>query len=98
MGLSVFGGEPPHSKKQGDGAAMRGQAAFPGHEYLPEASPGAEIIIRLIEYAVPETGAYDGADQKGVEKRVQKLLRNAFAAEEPAENIPADNEAGNEQQ
>ena len=49
---AVMGRVPPHREKQGDGAAVARQAALPGHEYLQEAFPAAEIVVGLVEDAV----------------------------------------------
>ena len=77
---------------------MARQAALPGHEYLPEALPRAEVIVWLIEAAVPEACAHYGGYQKRIEKRIQEFFLDAFAAEEPAENVPSENESRDEQQ
>ena len=92
--LAVMIGEPPHREEQGDGAAVAGEAALPGHENLPEPRPGAEIII----HAVAEAGAHDRGDQQGEEQRVHDLGVHLLAGEEPFEEIPADDESRHEQQ
>ena len=98
MLLAIAVGEPPHREQQRDGAAVAGQAALPGHEYLQESGPGAEIVVRLVEDAVAEAGADDRGDQQGVEQRIHQLGVHLLAGEEPLEKIPADDEARHEEQ
>ena len=96
--LPVVVREPPHPEDQGDGAAMAGEAALPRHEDLPEALPAAQVVVRLVEQAVPEAGAHDGADQQGIEQRVQQFRVDLLALEEPFEDEPAQDEAAHEQE
>ena len=77
---------------------MAGQAALPGHEDLPEALPGAEVVVRLVEDAVPEACAHDRADEEGVEEGVHQVPVHLLTGEEPFEEIPADDETGYEQE
>ena len=90
--------KPPHCNKQRDSAAMTGESAFPWHEYLPEPLPAAEIIVRLIEEAMAQTGSDDSTDQKRIEKRIKKSLRNPFPLEEPLEYEPSEDETRDEKQ
>ena len=80
--------EPPHGQYKGDGASMACESSFPYHEYLPETFPGAEIIVRLVEQAVPEPCPHDCGDKQGVEQRIQQGDRDAFPPEEPFEYKP----------
>ena len=96
--LAVFVRVPPHCEYQGDGASVAGETALPGHEYLQEPLPAAEIIVGLIEYAVAQTRAHNRRNQKSVQKRIEDFLVHAFAAHEPAEDIPADHESCDEQE
>ena len=89
---AVMAGEPPH------GPAVAGEPALPRLEDLPEALPAAEIIVRLIEEAVAEARAYDGGYQQGIKQRVEQLGLDALALEEPLEDVPSQDEAGDEQQ
>ena len=98
VGLAVLPGPPPHAEQQHDGAAVTRQAALPGHENLPEALPAAEVIVGLVEDAVTQAGAHDGTDQQGVQQRVEQFLAHALTAEEPPEDIPAQDESRDEQQ
>ena len=95
---SVMPCEPHHCQEQGDSTAMTGKSTFPRHEYFPESLPASEIVIRLIEDTVAKTGTNDGSDQKCVEKRIQKCLRYILSSEKPPEDVPSQNETGNEQQ
>ena len=95
--LPVMMGEPPHRQYQGDCPSVTCKPAFPRHEYLPEAFPAAEIIVRLIEDAVPEPCSDDSTYKKGIQQRVEELQRNAFPLEEPFEYEPSENEPGYEQ-
>lgn len=59
---------PEHCKEQHDGAAMACKSSFPRHEYFQESLPAAEIVFRLIEDAMSESGAHDGAYQQCIEQ------------------------------
>ena len=90
---SVMLCKPPHCNKQSYGSAMAGKAAFPWHEYLLEAFPAAEIIVRLIEEAMAETGTHDSTYQKSIEQRIKKSLRHSFLSEEAPEDEPSEYES-----
>ena len=75
--LTVAVGVPPDRQDDTDGAAMRGQAALPGLEYLDPVL-GRQVVGGFIEETVAEPGAHDGADKQGVEQRLQQLGINAF--------------------
>ena len=77
---------------------MTGETSFPGLEYLPEALPTAEIVVRLIEETVAQTRTDNGRDEQGVEERVYEFLVQPFPAEEPAEDIPAEYESADKQE
>ena len=63
VALAVLMGEPPDGQQQGYSPSVTGKSAFPGHENLEETLPGAEIVVRLIEDAVTQTGSHDGGNQ-----------------------------------
>ena len=90
--------KPPHCDKEGYGTSMTGETSLPRHENFSEALPAAQIIIRLIEEAVAQTGTYDCTYEKGIEKRIQQCFRNAFPSEESSENEPTENESRHEKQ
>ena len=89
---SIMSCKPPHCNKECNGSAMTRETAFPRHEYFREALPAAEIIIRLVEEAVAQTGTDYSTDEKGIEKRIKKRHRNAFPLEEPFEDEPSEDE------
>ena len=95
--LAILVGVPPDAQEEGDGAAMAGEAAFPGHEDFPEALPTAQIIVWLIEEAVPQTGAYDGADKKHIQHGIQEALADFFPTDETAHDVPAQDEPADKQ-
>ena len=66
---------------------MTCKSSLPGHEYLQEAGPAAEIIVRLVEEAVSEPCAYDGGYQQCIEERIEEALLDFLAAEEPGEDV-----------
>ena len=98
ISTSVMSCKPPHCNEQRDSAAMTGESAFPWHEYLPEPLPAAEIIVRLIEEAMAQTGTDDSTDQKSIKKRIKKSLGNSFPLEEPLEDEPSKDETRDEKQ
>ena len=75
---------------------MACETAFPWHENLHKSVPAAQIIVRLIEKTMSETGADDSTDQEGIKERIQKSNGNSFPLEEPLENIPSKDESRNE--
>ena len=91
--LSVMTCKPPHCQQKCYRATMAGKPSFPRHEYLPEALPAAEIIVRLIEDAVPKPCTHDSADKQCIQKRVEEFHRHPFSLEEPFENEPSENKA-----
>ncbi len=90
--------KPYHCYKQSNSSSVAGQSPLPRHEYFHEALPASEVVFRLIEDAVTQTGTYDGTDKKRIEKRVQKRLRYILSVNEPFEYIPSENETGDEQE
>ena len=89
---------PPHCEQQGDSAPVTCKPAFPRHENLPEALPAAEVIVRLIKYAVSETRPDYRTYEQGIEKGVEQFQRQALSLEKPFEYEPAQNEAGYEKE
>jgi hypothetical protein len=55
--------------------------------------PASQIIIRLIEKAVTQTGSYDGSDKQGIQQRIEKRLRNSLPSEKASEDKPSQNES-----
>ena len=98
VGGAVLAGIPPDTQDNGDGAAVAGQATLPGHEDFPESGPTAEVVIRLIEDAVSQPGAHDGADQEHIQQGVQQGGVYLFPYEETLHDVPAQDEAAHEQQ
>lgn len=94
---TIMSCKPYHCNEQSDCSSMAGQSSFPRHEDFPESLPASKIVFRLIEDAMTETGSDDGTDQERIEERIKKRLRNILSSEEPSEDIPSENEAGNEQ-
>ena len=96
--LPVPAREPPHAQEQHQRPPVAGESSVPDGEDLKETFPGAEIIVRLIEYAVPETRPDKSANQQGVEKRIKKGLVDLFPLEEPREYPVTKNETGDKQE
>ena len=67
---AVFGTEfackPNHSDEKGYGASVTGKSTLPRHKNLQKALPGAEIIFRLIENAVSESGSHYSAYEQSI--------------------------------
>lgn len=76
---------------------MACESAFPRHEYLQKALPASEIVVRLVEDAMSESGAYYRGYQEGIEQWIQQVLRDAFSSEKPSEDVPSQDEAWYEQ-
>ena len=90
--LSVMMGVPHHREEKHNGAPVAGQAALPGHEDFQKALPAAEIVVRLVEYAMAEPCSHNGSDEQCIEKRVEKFLLHALSSEEPSEYEPSEDE------
>ena len=75
---------------------MACKTTFPGHEYLLEACPASQIVIRLVKKAMSKTCTDYGSDQKSIEKRVQQAFRNSFPLEETLEYKPSEDESRHE--
>ena len=58
----------------------------------------AEIVFRLIEDAMSESGTHDGAYQQCIEQWVQQIFGDAFSSEEPSEYKPAQYESRHEEE
>lgn len=95
---AVFPCVPDEAKDDGDGASVACQAALPWHEYLPEALPGAKVIVRLVEDAMPKTCTHDGADKEHVQHGIQQGRIYLFLKEEMLHYEPSQNEPAHEQQ
>ena len=85
---------PEHCKEQYYRTSMTGETSLPWHEYLQKALPTAEIILRLIKDAVSKPCSDYSSYQQCIEKRIQKVLRNAFPTEEPSEDEPSQDKTG----
>lgn len=96
--LSVLVHVPDEAEDDGYGAAVAGKTALPRHENLPEALPGAKVIVRLVEDAVTQARSHDGADKKRVQERIQQLLVHLFPLEEVLHYEPSQDESAHEQQ
>ena len=96
--LPVLVCEPPHAQEQHQRSPVAGESSVPDGEDLKETFPGAEIIVRLVEYAMPETGSHKSTYQQCVQKRIKKGLVDLFPLEEPREHPVAKNETGNKQE
>ena len=94
--LSIMFGEPEHAEKQHDGASVARESTFPWHEYLQEPFPAPEVIVRLVEKAMPETGSDYRSYEKGIKERIQKTLTDSLPAEEPPEDEPSQDEPRDE--
>ena len=95
---SVMLSEPPHRYEEGYGASVACESAFPRHEYFPECLPAAEIIVRLVEKAMSETGADDCTYQEGIKEGVKQGFRHSFPSEETSEDEPSEYESRDEKQ
>ena len=93
MLAAILLGKPPHREYKGYSTAMAGKSTFPRHEDFCKPLPACQIIIRLIEQTMAESGTYDGSYQKGEEKRIKKGCRNPLPLEEPFEYIPSESES-----
>ena len=77
---------------------MARETSLPRHKDLTESLPAAEIIVRLVEEAVSETGTDDSSYEKCVEERIKKTFRHSPSPEEASEDEPSENESRDEKQ
>ena len=90
--------EPYHRDNQSDCSAVTRETALPWHENLREASPRAEVIVRLIEEAVSQTRPDNRGNQQSVKQIVQKRTDlNPLIFEKVTEYVPTDDESRNEE-
>ena len=76
---AVFVHVPPHGQQYAYSSSVRGQAAFPGHQYLPGMG---QVVFRVVEQAMPQPGADDSSYEECNQKRVQRLGRQALPSVE----------------
>ena len=97
VSASISACKPYHAQKQCYRTSMTCQAALPRHKDFPEACPTSKIVIRLIKQAMSESRPHYRTYQKSIQKRIQHTVWHTFSLEEPFENIPSEDKAGNEQ-
>ncbi len=95
---AVLVSEPPHAQEQHQRTSMTGKSSVPHSEDFQKTFPRTEIIVRLIENAMPETGSDQSSDQQSVEKWIKKSLVDFLPFEELREQPVTKNEPGNKQE
>ena len=89
VGHFVLARKKPQTDEQTDGRAVAGQSSLMNVEDLDGMG---QIVSRIVEQAMPESGADDRRQHAVPEDRVEQLVGISLPLDDAAENVRADTE------